>query len=81
MIGRPIQKNLRLIFQSPERARVNNPRPIALEFRPVKMPRLREFAPARVARFLRERRERASLIRLYLLAPFPTLRGHFRPGT
>src|SRR6478752_7375645 len=57
---------------------MNDPRPVALKFRPVNVPLLEEMPPARVARFLRKRRERAPLIHLHLLTLLPAHRRQLR---
>src|SRR6266513_626170 len=72
MIAGAVQKNLRLVFHPPKGARMNDPRPVALKFRSIRMARLGIFAAARVAGFLRKRRQRSPLSRLHLLASLPT---------
>jgi len=47
MIAGSVQENLRLIFETPKGAGMNDPRPIALEFRPIGVARFRIFAAAR----------------------------------
>jgi hypothetical protein len=44
MIAGAVKEDLRLIFQTPKRSGVNDPGAIALELRPVSMPRLRIFS-------------------------------------
>ena len=73
MIAGAIQENLRLIFQAPKRARMNNAGPVALKFRAVIMVRLGIFPSARLAGFLRERREDSSLVRFHFFPRFPAL--------
>src|SRR5215218_1814971 len=71
MIAGPVEKDLRLVFESAKRSRVNDPRTIALELGPVSVPRFRVAAPARIARFLRVGRKRALLVSFDLLARLP----------
>ena len=79
MIRRSVEENLRLVFQAAKRARVNDPRPVPLEFRPEIVTRLGKFPPARVGRFLGKWGEDPLLIGLHLLAAFPARGGKCRP--
>src|SRR6185503_12620700 len=56
MIAGAIQENLRLIFQSPKRARVDDARPVPLKFGPERVARLGVLPPSGFAGFLSERR-------------------------
>src|ERR1700748_116128 len=57
VVASAVEKNLRLIFQAAERARMNDACTIALKFGTARMTRLRVLSPTRVARFLSNRRE------------------------
>ena len=71
MIARSVQENLGLVFQSAEGTGVNDPCSITLKFCAVCVTGLPIFSATRIARFLRERGEHASLIGLHLLTKFP----------
>src|SRR5205809_1784350 len=71
MIAGPIQENLGLILQPTEGTGVNDPCSITLKFHAISMTCLRKFSATRIARFLREWCEHASLIGLHLLTTFP----------
>src|SRR5438067_4468213 len=71
MIAGPIQENLSLVFQPAEGTGVNDPCSITLKFHAISMTWLRKFSATRIAGFLRERCEHASLIGLHLLTTFP----------
>ncbi len=66
VIARAVEKNLRLIFQPPERAAVDDARAVALVVRAMRMLRLGIGAPLGVARLLRVRCEHHALLRLEL---------------
>src|SRR2546423_3469291 len=72
MVAGAVKKNLRLIFQSTKRARMNDPRPVALEFRSVIVSRLRILSAARFTGFLREWRQNACFVLFHLFAGLPT---------
>ena len=57
MIARAVEKNLRLVFEPAERARMNDAVAVALVLRAPGWRRLVVFSPARVAAELRVRRE------------------------
>ena len=71
MIARSVQENLGLVFQPAEGTGVNDPCSITLKFHAISMTWLRKFSATRIAGFLRERCEHASLIGLHLLTTFP----------
>ena len=71
MIARSVQENLGLVFQPAEGTGVNDPCSITLKFHAISMTWLRKFSATRIAGFLRERCEHASLIGLHLLTAFP----------
>src|SRR6266487_1892962 len=71
MVAGAVQKNLCLVFEPPKCARMNDPRAVALKLGPKGVAWLRIFSAARVARFLRERRERSAFGRFHLLTRFP----------
>src|SRR3954447_895978 len=73
MIAGAVQENLGLIFQSSERARMDDAGTITLKFRPVGVAWLGVRPPARFSGFLSERREDASFVRLHLFPPPPAL--------
>src|SRR3954470_15775984 len=73
MIAGAVQENLGLIFQSSERARMDDAGTITLKFRPVGVARLGVRPPARLSGFLSERREDANFVRLHLFPPLPAL--------
>src|SRR6266404_8115768 len=73
VVAGPIEKNLRLIFQPAERARMDDPRPVALELGPIDVARLGIFSAPRFAGLLRERRQNARFVRLHFLAGLPTV--------
>src|SRR5437763_3591001 len=52
VIAGPVEKHLRLVFQTAKRARMNDPRPIALKLCAKGMLWLRMFSAKRFARFL-----------------------------
>src|ERR1700676_1089245 len=52
---------------------MNDAGSVALKFRAIRVARFGIFAPARVARFLRERRKRLALGRLHLLPGLPAV--------
>src|SRR5437016_4110385 len=52
MVAGPVEKNLRLVFQAAERARMNDARTIALKFGAIGVTRLSVLPSARFARFL-----------------------------
>lgn|SRR5205085_10564272 len=74
MIARAVQEYLGLVFQSSEGSRMNNARPVTLEFRSEGVARLGVFPAARVTRFLSERRQDTGFVRLHLFPPLPALR-------
>ena len=78
MVAGPVEENLRLVFEPPKRARMNDARPIALKLSPEWVLRLRVFSAARIPRFLRKRRQHAPFIVLHLLARFPAVDWHVR---
>src|SRR6266567_3746499 len=71
MVAGAVQKNLCLVFEPPKCARMNDPRAVALKLGPIGVALLSIFSAARVARFLRERRERGAFGRFHFLARFP----------
>src|SRR6266480_3519762 len=71
MVAGPGEKNLGIVFQSAEGTGVNDPCSITLKFRAIRVTGLPIFSAPRIARFLRERGEHASLIDLHLLTKFP----------
>src|SRR5438093_10752112 len=71
MIARSVQENLGLVFQPAEGTGVNDPCSITLKFHAISMTWLRKFSATRIAGFLRERCDQASLIGLHLLTSFP----------
>ena len=71
MIAGAVEKNLRLIFQAAESARMNNARTIALKFGAIGVTRLRVLPPARFAGFLGKRRKRRTFPLLHLFARLP----------
>src|SRR5947207_6277845 len=71
MVARAVEKNLRLVFQAAERARMNDARTIALKFGAIGVTRLTVLPPARFTRFLSNGRERCALPLLHLLARLP----------
>ena len=71
MVAGAVEKNLRLVFQAAERARMNDARTIALKFGAIGVTRLRVLPPARFARFLSNGRERCALPLLHLFARLP----------
>src|SRR6185436_4899245 len=73
MVARAVQKNLRLIFETPERARMNDASAIALKLGSIRMALFGEFTSARIARFLREGCERLALRCFHLLARLPSI--------
>ena len=73
MVAGAIEKNLRLVLKPAKRARMNDARTVALKFSPIRMAWLGIFAPARLARFLRIRREHHVLRRFHLLPFLPTV--------
>src|ERR1700737_1214135 len=73
MIAGAVQENLGFVLKPPKCARVNDASAVALKFGPVSMALLGIFASARVARFLRERRERGALGGFPFLTRFPTV--------
>src|SRR5580704_16956647 len=77
MVAGPSQTNLGFVFQAAKRARVNDPRAIALKLRSISMALFGILSPARFARFRRERRKRGALCRFHLFARPPAdLRAH-----
>src|SRR5262244_3691110 len=71
MIAGAVEKNLRLVFQAAERARMNDARTIALKFGAIGVTRFTVLSPARVPRFLSNARERCALPLLHLFARLP----------
>src|SRR5262245_44554200 len=71
MVGGAVEKDLRLVFQAAESARMNNARTVALKFGAIGVTRLRVLSPARFARFLRNRREHSAFSLLHLFARLP----------
>src|SRR5438552_13859454 len=76
MIARAVQKNLRFVFEPAKRARVNDARAVALKLGAISMTRFGIFSAARLARFLRKRRQCGALGRFHLLARLPTVLAH-----
>src|SRR5713101_4443807 len=72
VVASAIQKNLRLVFQPAKCTRVNDSCAVTLKLGAVGVTLLWVFAAARIAGFLRERRERRALGCLHFLARFPT---------
>src|SRR5438874_4007588 len=68
MIAGAVKKNLRLVLESAKRARMNDPRAITLKLGPISMRQFGKSPPARIARFLCERRERSRFVHLHLRA-------------
>src|SRR5262249_60841357 len=75
MVAGAVEKNLRFVFQPPERARMNDARTIALKFGAISMTRLSVLSPARVTGFLSNRSEPFVLPLLHLFARLP-FRAH-----
>src|ERR1043166_2754759 len=73
MIAGPVQKYLGLIFHSAKRARMNDPRPVALKCRAKGVARLRILAATRMGRLLRKRRQGRLLGGFHLLACSPRI--------
>src|SRR6266853_2378772 len=73
MIAGAVEKDLGLIFEPAKRARVNDPRAVALKLGPVSVALLPILSSARVAGLLRERREGGALGRFHFFARFPTV--------
>src|ERR1041384_2935186 len=73
MVAGTVQENLRFVFKASKRARMNDPRAVALEFGPISVTRLGIFAAARFARFLRERSKRRALSPFHLFTRLPTV--------
>jgi hypothetical protein len=71
MVAGAVEKNLRLIFQPAKRARVNDPRPIALELGPIIVSFLRVLPAAGFAGLLGGRRQDARFVLFHLFAAFP----------
>src|SRR5260370_36651674 len=72
MIAGAIQENLRFVFEPAKGAGMNDSCAVTLKLGPVGVTLLRVFAAARIAGFLRERRECRALGCLHFLARFPT---------
>ena len=68
MIPRTVKKNLRLVLESAKGSGMNDPRAITLKLSPIRMRWFGKSPPARIARFLCERRERSRFVRLHLRA-------------
>src|SRR6266404_4266001 len=68
MIAGAVKKNLSLVLESAKGPRMNDARAITLKLGPISMGRLGKSPPARIARFLCERRERSRFVRLHLRA-------------
>src|SRR5689334_23307123 len=66
MVARPVQKDLRLIFEAAKRSRVNDSRPVALKFRSIGMTRFGILPPSRIARLLSKRQQDGTFGRLHL---------------
>src|ERR1700737_3955732 len=73
MIAGAVQENLGFVFEPAKCTRVNDASAVALKLGPISMALLGIFSSARVARFLRERRERGALGRFHFLTRFPTV--------
>src|SRR6266571_1129676 len=73
VVAGAVEKNLRLVFEPPERARVNDAGAVALKLSPISVALLRIFSAARVAGSLREWREGGALGRFHLFAGLPTV--------
>ena len=73
MVARAIEKNLRLVFKPAKSARMNDPRPVTLKLRAIRVALLRILAAERFAGLLRERRKRRPLRDLHFLACFPAV--------
>src|SRR5438132_5984288 len=73
MVAGPVQENLGLVFEPPERARMNDPRTVALKLCPISVTWLGKYSSARLARFLRRRRESGAFSRFHLFAGLPTI--------
>src|SRR5438067_2407754 len=73
MIAGSVQKNLGLVFHSAKRARMNDPRPVALKFSAKGVTRLRILAPTRIGRLLRKRRQGRLLRGFHLLTRSPRI--------
>src|SRR5438552_18420995 len=71
MVAGAVEKNLSLVFQAAERARMNDARTIPLKFGAIGVTSLRVLTPARSARFLSNGRERCALPLLHLFARLP----------
>src|SRR6476660_5205821 len=82
MIAGAIQENLCFVFEPAKCARVNDSGAVALKFGPIAVALLRILSAARIARLLRERRERRLLGRFHFLArPPAVLHAHTLEGT
>jgi hypothetical protein len=71
MVAGAVEKNLRLIFEAAERARMNDARTIPLKFGAIGVTRLTVLPSARFARFLGNGRERYALPLLHFFAHLP----------
>ena len=71
MVAGAVEKNLRLIFEAAERARMNDARAIPLKFGAIGVTRLTVLPPARFPRFLSNGRQRCALPLLHLFARLP----------
>src|SRR6266478_1277147 len=76
MVAGAVQENLRLVFKPAKRARVNDASAVTLKLGPIGVALLSILSAARVARFLREWRERGALGRFHFLARFPDVLHH-----
>ena len=77
VIAGAVQKDLRLVFQPPERAAVDHTRAVALVIRAMRMLRLGMDAPLGIARFLRIARQHHALLRLQLVPRADHFRSPF----
>src|SRR5262245_7396030 len=71
VVAGAVEKNLRLVFQAAERARMNDARTIALKFGAIGVTRFTVLSPPRVPRFLSNASERRALPLLHLFARLP----------
>jgi len=71
MVAGAVEKDLRLIFEAAERARMNDARTIPLKFGAIGVTRLRVLPPTRSARFLSNGRQRCAFPLLHLFARLP----------
>src|SRR3954454_10392666 len=73
VVARSVEENLGLIFEAPEGAGMDNPRPVALKLCPKSVARLVVPPAARFAGLLRERREDAALVGFHFFARLPAI--------